>query len=132
MSASSSEFSPHAPPIPSLTGIRAVAALCVVVSHGLTFMPAFPAGPPPVWYTELGSLSAVGMSLFFVLSGFVIHYNYSHFITRDRGRGLWNFFVARFARLYPLYIACIVFTLIYKGILDNMLAGNVQIISMLT
>jgi peptidoglycan/LPS O-acetylase OafA/YrhL len=130
MSASSSEFSPHAP-IPSLTGIRAVAALCVVVSHGFTFIPPFPGGSP-AWYPELVSLSAIGMSVFFVLSGFVIHYNYSHSIAADRLRGLWNFFVARFARLYPLYIACILLTLTYKGVLDNFLAGNAAAKSMIS
>jgi len=49
----------------------------------------------------LEMMSGFGMTLFFVLSGFVIHWNYSDSISSKVG--LWNFFVARFARLYPLY-----------------------------
>jgi peptidoglycan/LPS O-acetylase OafA/YrhL len=44
------------------------------------------------------------MSLFFVLSGFVIHYNYRDlFLRRGVARGLCEFAAARFARLYPLF-----------------------------
>jgi peptidoglycan/LPS O-acetylase OafA/YrhL len=40
------------------------------------------------------------MTLFFVLSGFVIHYNYAMAITgRQVARGTAAFFWARFARL---------------------------------
>jgi peptidoglycan/LPS O-acetylase OafA/YrhL len=42
------------------------------------------------------------MATFFVLSGFVIHYNY-HDLRKTPG-GIRRFFEARFARLYPLYI----------------------------
>jgi peptidoglycan/LPS O-acetylase OafA/YrhL len=47
------------------------------------------------------------MTLFFVLSGFVVHYNYSHSFKENPILGLYNFFVARFARLYPLYSLCL-------------------------
>jgi peptidoglycan/LPS O-acetylase OafA/YrhL len=53
---------------------------------------------------DVERLSAQGMTLFFVLSGFVIHYNYSSPIMKNKSIGLYNFFVARFARLYPLFI----------------------------
>jgi peptidoglycan/LPS O-acetylase OafA/YrhL len=56
------------------------------------------------YYGQVTSIYA--MPLFFVLSGFVIHYNYGHLFSRMRFRwaGL-EFFGARFARLYPLLIA---------------------------
>jgi peptidoglycan/LPS O-acetylase OafA/YrhL len=101
---------PVRPPIASLTGLRFVAAICVVVPHGLLQLVPFPA-EQPAWYTTLTQASAIGMSLFFVLSGFVIHYNYSSAIREGKLRGLLGFFVARFARLYPLYILCVVFSL---------------------
>ena len=44
------------------------------------------------------------MTLFFVLSGFVIHYNYAGLVTDGRLRGIAAFFWARFARLYPLFL----------------------------
>jgi peptidoglycan/LPS O-acetylase OafA/YrhL len=53
-----------------------------------------------------------GMSLFFVLSGFVIYYNYAGSFLRERlASAGWKFFVARFARLYPLYAVIIVFSM---------------------
>ncbi len=51
-----------------------------------------------VFYT----LVPLGMTLFFVLSGFVIHYNY-YVSVRKGKQGSAKFFVARFARLVPLY-----------------------------
>lgn len=94
---------PTGSPVPSLTGLRFVAAMCVVVPHALLALMPFPAAEP-VWYTYLTQASAIGMTLFFVLSGFVIHYNYAAVVQGGHWCGLCQFFVARFARLYPLYI----------------------------
>jgi peptidoglycan/LPS O-acetylase OafA/YrhL len=100
--------------IPSLTGLRFIAAFCVLVAHALPKIIPLPNGQEPsLLYAFLGQISAEGMSLFFVLSGFVIHYNYSEQI-QCGGSGLFNFFVARFARLYPLYLACLAFELLTK------------------
>jgi peptidoglycan/LPS O-acetylase OafA/YrhL len=96
--------------IESLTGLRFVAAFCVMFAHLLP--KAMPIRNPPGWYQQISSVSAEGMTLFFVLSGFVIHYNYAASIERDGARGIANFFVARFARLYPLYIVVIAGTLV--------------------
>lgn len=85
--------------IDSLTGLRGVAALLVLAGHTLA---AFPVGALP------GRLAYLGMSLFFVLSGFVIYYNYAAALARREG--VRPFLVARFARLYPLYA---LMTLIY-------------------
>ncbi len=90
--------------VPSLTGLRFIAALTVVVSHIFAMMVKVP-GSGSILHTLLsvvGSLSGAGMTLFFVLSGFVIHMNYGHAMSTPTG--LWNFFAARFARLYPLYL----------------------------
>jgi peptidoglycan/LPS O-acetylase OafA/YrhL len=48
--------------------------------------------------------SGFGMTLFFVLSGFVIHYNYAGLVTVGGLRGIAAFLWARFARLYPLFL----------------------------
>lgn len=99
------------PPIPALTGLRFVAAATVVFAHAFhKFMPL--SGDLPWWYLLPASLSGIGMPLFFVLSGFVIHYNYSAPIEGERARGTFNFLVARFARLYPLYIVGLSFDLL--------------------
>jgi peptidoglycan/LPS O-acetylase OafA/YrhL len=44
------------------------------------------------------------MTLFFVLSGFVIHYNYAALVSRGRFGGIAAYLWARFARLYPLFL----------------------------
>jgi peptidoglycan/LPS O-acetylase OafA/YrhL len=93
--------------IPALTGLRFIAAACVVLSHALPKI--VPMDAPPAWYLWLGELSGIGMPLFFVLSGFVIHYNYAGKLADRPMIGTYNFFVARFARLYPLYIACLAY-----------------------
>jgi peptidoglycan/LPS O-acetylase OafA/YrhL len=85
--------------IPELTGLRGVAAYAVFCAHTIVF--AFGGQQHPY----LMGLAHFGMSLFFVLSGVVIAYNYSNV----RGlSGSWRFFVARFGRLYPLYIFVLV------------------------
>jgi peptidoglycan/LPS O-acetylase OafA/YrhL len=119
------------PPIPSLTGIRALAAISVVVSHSLATAPPFSHGVP-LWFSELEDSSGFGMTCFFVLSGFVIHYNYSESIVRSRWRGLWNFYVARFARLYPLFLLGVMATLFYKGTFINAVHNQGDNRSMLT
>jgi len=49
------------------------------------------------------------MSLFFVLSGFIIHYNYAATVKNFSARGLWDFFVARFSRLYPMFFLVLLY-----------------------
>src|SRR5688572_4853849 len=86
-----------------LTGLRGVAAYSVLLAH------AAHASIP--YYDDLiyQRLSAFGMSLFFVLSGFVIYYNYAESFARESLPSAgWKFFVARFARLYPLYAISII------------------------
>jgi peptidoglycan/LPS O-acetylase OafA/YrhL len=89
--------------LPALDGLRFFAAACVKAAHGYWYL-------IPLQHSEnvgrLGSivmnLAPVGMTLFFVLSGFVIHFNYCESIQREGG--IRRFFVARFSRLYPLFL----------------------------
>jgi peptidoglycan/LPS O-acetylase OafA/YrhL len=88
-----------------LTGLRGIAAYSVMIAHGVDS--AFSYGGAAV-HCEIVRLAFFGMTLFFVLSGFVLYYNYAE----SFGRGpflpaLGAFFVARFARLYPLYIVAL-------------------------
>ena len=115
------------PAIPSLTGLRFLAAGFVVISHMLAAM--LPPGQAmPTWYFVLYSLSGLGMTLFFVLSGFVIHYTYSRTIREQRWTGVFNFFVARFARLYPLYFVCLLLDLEFsantRGAVSSVITGR--------
>jgi peptidoglycan/LPS O-acetylase OafA/YrhL len=100
--------------IPSLTGLRFFAAFSVAFSHAVLYI--LPP-PTPSWsivmhcaYDLAVSAAGLGMPLFFVLSGFVIHYNYSAKIQSGSFNELLNFFAARFSRLYPLYLCVLVFS----------------------
>jgi peptidoglycan/LPS O-acetylase OafA/YrhL len=89
------------PEIPALTGLRFVAAFLVVLAHTDHFFAAL----QPPWLEYAWRVGAdVGMTTFFVLSGFVIHYNYGHAIVAKGAPAIRSFLVARFARLYPLYL----------------------------
>jgi peptidoglycan/LPS O-acetylase OafA/YrhL len=89
----------HRDTVPGLTGLRFVAAFCVLIAHSVTVLMG---GHEVYWIKQA---SGFGMTLFFVLSGFVIHYNYAMAITgRQVARGTAAFFWARFARLYPLLL----------------------------
>lgn len=75
----------------SLTSLRFLAIMIVVVHHLRTLIGW---GPKTGW-------GAVGVTFFFVLSGFVLTLNYQNIVTcTDAVSFLWR----RFARLYPLYL----------------------------
>lgn len=83
--------------IDSLTGLRFVAAAIVAVEHFPEMIP----GLDPNDAAQGGA----GVSLFFVLSGFVLVYTYGERIAeRTRGGTTRRFVVARFARLTPLHL----------------------------
>lgn len=90
--------------IPSLTGLRGVAACSVLFGHALSSAFSY----EPVLQPCSARFAYFGMSLFFVLSGFVIHYNYADlFRVEPLKVAARQFFIARFARLYPLYAVAI-------------------------
>ena len=94
---------PIRPHIASLDGLRFIAAGTVLFSHGYFYLLLFQESSRVTAYNApFVALANVGMTLFFVLSGFVIHYNYGFSVSLPGG--LRAFFVARFARLYPLFL----------------------------
>jgi peptidoglycan/LPS O-acetylase OafA/YrhL len=108
--------------IPALTGLRAVAALAVVLAHGAGLILRFePDSRTVVYWAE--QASGFGMSLFFVLSGFVIHYNYRRVVTTGGLGGIAWFIWARFARLYPLFLLVLLFDVLFSKDLYKWLAG---------
>lgn len=94
---------PIHPHIASLDGLRFIAAGTVLFSHGFYYILLFEQAQNVTWYNAPFVAAAnIGMTLFFVLSGFVIHYNYGSSVSLPGG--FRAFFVARFARLYPLFL----------------------------
>jgi peptidoglycan/LPS O-acetylase OafA/YrhL len=91
------------PPIPALTGLRFVAALLVFVSH----YPVPGAAGTPLRMMQSGYM---GVTVFFVLSGFILTYNYLHRLEGGLDAGVvGDFLLARLARIYPLYAVLILF-----------------------
>lgn len=81
-------------PIHALTGMRFFAALVVVVVHSIQ-----QATGTGIW----GPLATNAVTFFFVLSGFILTYVYHERIWQA---GIAKFYVARFARVWPLHVAC--------------------------
>jgi len=81
------------PPLPALTGIRTLLAFNIVLFH---FTPPYLGPIRP--FVEHGF---VFVNVFFLISGFILSYNYF-----DRGAALIkrDFWMARFSRLYPVYL----------------------------
>jgi peptidoglycan/LPS O-acetylase OafA/YrhL len=85
----------------SLTPLRGIAALWVVIFHFCWYFPAV----HPERYTGAVYKGYLAVDLFFVLSGFVITHVYkASFARRVTGRGYRDFLKARVARIYPLHI----------------------------
>ena len=94
---------PRRQDIPALTGLRFFAAFSVLIGHGFSWILHSHETPGGAIYW-ISQISGFGMTLFFVLSGFVVHYNYGNLVTKGRLRGIAAFLWARFARLYPLFL----------------------------
>jgi peptidoglycan/LPS O-acetylase OafA/YrhL len=82
------------PRLPALTSLRFFAAFHVVIFHFQAMQIVF----GPAWFQKLSSIGYVGVSFFFVLSGFILVYTYA-----GRPMNVKNFWRARFARIYPAY-----------------------------
>jgi peptidoglycan/LPS O-acetylase OafA/YrhL len=110
-------------PLPVLTGLRFLAAFSVMIGHGLgVFLEHAQVDFGPIdWLIQL---SGLGMTLFFVLSGFVIHYNYSALVTTGGAGGIGVFLWARFARLYPLFLLMLCVNILLSRRLHDLLAGQ--------
>lgn len=90
-----------------LTGLRFVAAFYVFLFH---IHIRWPLANDPFLNNILGQ-GAIGMSLFFMLSGFVLAYRYA-----DGRTSLKDYLTNRFARIYPIYVAAALVTVPWIGI----------------
>jgi peptidoglycan/LPS O-acetylase OafA/YrhL len=100
-------LTPRAPRLRALTGIRFIAAIFVFSAH----VPA-PAGAPRV-VAGLSLAGHDGLTLFFTLSGLILAWNYDELLSSGlTGRGLRTYVVARFARIYPLYLLALALAIV--------------------
>lgn len=106
--------------VPSLTGLRFVAAFCVAFAHSNVVLMRIENLPSLRW---LDVPAGFGMTLFFVLSGFVIHYNYRR-VTGEGVSGVGRFLWARFSRLYPLFLFVLLLDVIFGRQLYSYVTGT--------
>lgn len=99
--------------LPALTSLRFFAAIYVVVHHlvnvGLLHAQGADADRDSTWYLAWATQGHVGVTFFFVLSGFILAWCYHRTFAHDTqggsgtsGRRFWR---ARFARVWPLHAA---------------------------
>jgi peptidoglycan/LPS O-acetylase OafA/YrhL len=94
----------------ALTGLRIVPALAVYLYHVHA-----PAGSPD-WLARAFGLGYGGVTVFFVLSGFVLSINYWDALSRPSLRALRGYAAARVARIYPLYILVILYIYLHTHV----------------
>jgi len=89
---------------PALTGVRFFAALAVLLFHyGAGFSARLGA---PVFISNILRNGMLGVTLFYVLSGFIVSHAHHGFVpTRD---ALVRFYLGRVARIYPVYLLALV------------------------
>ena len=89
--------------LPSLTPLRGVAALWVVLYHycgTAQFLPNLDITP----HSYLISKGYLAVDMFFILSGFVMAHVYRRTFSESVSKHYRGFLVARIARLYPLHV----------------------------
>lgn len=93
--------------IGSLDGVRGIAALLVLASHSGSFGDAGP--------FNFGSLGALGVYLFFCLSGFLLARPFVH--TPQKAYSLpylQMFYLRRLMRIVPMYYTVVIITMMFK------------------
>lgn len=105
--------------LPSLTGMRGVAALLVFGTHFLTMRFATPVGSPETgasdeFLVRVFESGPTGVTFFFILSGFVLTW------ATPAGQPATRFWWRRFAKIYPV---CIV-TSAMAFVLFGVVVGN--------
>lgn len=97
--------------VPALTSIRGFAAIWVLIFHlryeVRYFFPELYQSTQGIWKSGF-----LGVDLFFVLSGFVIALNYQARFKTVQRSVFYSFMIKRFARIYPVYLMCLLCTLV--------------------
>lgn len=90
---------PHTPRFDALTGLRAIAAMMIFGFH----LRKFWVSHLPGFLVRLNNEFQCGVSIFFVLSGFLIAYTYQD-RPLDSSKDYWKYTGIRLARIFPVYL----------------------------
>ena len=97
------------PYLTTLTPLRGIAAILVVVFHSNLMLTSF----LPIWEPHFITSGWLWVDFFFVLSGFIIAYVYGDAFKDTITSGdYWKYIKARFARVYPLHVVTLLWSLI--------------------
>ena len=110
MTAPDGDARPGPPPfVPALTGVRAFAALWVMMLHLTEVTSVLLPDGAARGFGFVASPGALGVDVFFVLSGFIISYNYEARFARSFALGRYRSFLrARLARIYPVHLVLLI------------------------
>ena len=113
--------------ISSLTGVRGVAALLVMVHHYWYWTAVTPVSALPASIEVWTRTAGIGMAIFFTLSGYVIALNYSAWDWRQRPVfNLIRLFFYRFARLYPAFFVFVILVVLRQPPLHDLFDPKAQ------
>jgi len=94
--------------IPSLTGIRGVAALWVVMCHYSLHFKEY-----PLLFRHLMGNGWIAVDMFFILSGFIMCYVHPN--GAQNIKEYFNFLKKRLARIWPVHMVTVVFAMLIIG-----------------
>lgn len=111
---------PPKPYLTTLTPLRGIAALLVLIFHSnLMAIPFLPPG-----YTNLVSGGWIWVDFFFILSGFILFYVYGKDFHAGVGRSAyWKYMGARFARVYPLHFVTLIWCSLATIVIISLASG---------
>lgn len=98
--------------MPSLTGLRCAAALLVFAVHAYSMIKLADPGERRVAQI-VADAGDLGVSFFFVLSGFVLTWS------ARTGLRVWRYWRARFARVYPAHLVALALALAGLAVTDR-------------
>ncbi len=101
----------------NLDGVRAIAVLMVMIFH---FFPAENNGVIMSILKKFANLGQTGVTLFFVLSGFLITRILIN--TKEKSKYFTNFYMRRFLRIFPLYYVFLILTFF---VFDPIIEGKI-------
>jgi peptidoglycan/LPS O-acetylase OafA/YrhL len=110
----------------NLDSIRFIAALMVYIGHGIR--PSYEYLPikNTIWERVLSLISngGIGVSIFFVLSGFLITYLLISEYELNLKISIKNFYIRRVLRIWPLYFFVVFFSFLIYPFLKSLLGVN--------
>src|SRR5690349_20307522 len=99
----------------NLDSIRFIAAMMVFLQHGISLSYRYLPIKNTVWEKLLNTISngGTGVSIFFVLSGFLITYLLISEHELKTKISLKNFYIRRVLRIWPLYFLVVFFSFLF-------------------